>query len=424
MGFVKQFTSKRTADQYQVKEHNLSLLLEGIWFAHRPISRSELRKLSGLNQMTVCNLVAQLEEWQMVRESGVYQPCSSGRPGLLYEINPDAGLIIGVEIGVGMIYVVLANFTGCILWSCKQKTVPEAENVFLQTQELIAEAIAAAGAYPARILGISAAVAALVSNEGDITLYPGSLGSVNASVSEGWQLRFNLPVFVTNDGNASAVGEQLLGEAPGFDDDFIFINVGDGLGAGIISKGALFSGAGGFAGEIGHMTIEADGLPCKCGNRGCWENYVSLQATVQRWVRHSDFNAARHDRRLNGNPVEDYALVVDAAQAADQAALDALGETGRYLGIGLANAVNIFNPRSIFLGGQLCRGSPYFMPSLMEEMENRCFPIARANLRQVAVVQKPQDIAVLGAAGIVIRDVLHSPWRWQPADVWKGGIPN
>jgi len=145
---------------------------------------------------------------------------------------------------------------------------------------------------------------------------------------------------------------------------------------------------------------------------------------VQRWVRQSDFNAARHDRRLSGNPVEDYALVVDAAQAADQAALDALGETGRYLGIGLANAVNIFNPRSIFLGGQLCRGSPYFMPSLMEEMENRCFAIARANLRQVAVVQKPQDIAVLGAAGIVIRDVLHSPWRWQPADVWKGGTLN
>ena len=84
MGFVKQFTSKRTADQYQVKEHNLSLLLEGIWFAHRPISRSELRKLSGLNQMTVCNLVAQLEEWQMVKETGVYQPRSSGRPGLLY----------------------------------------------------------------------------------------------------------------------------------------------------------------------------------------------------------------------------------------------------------------------------------------------------------------------------------------------------
>ena len=171
------------------------------------------------------------------------------------------------------------------------------------------------------------------------------------------------------------------------------------------------------------MTIEADGLPCKCGNRGCWENYVSLQAAVQRWVSHADFDAARNDGHLTGNPDEDYCLVVDAAQAGDRAAQYALRETGRYLGIGLANVVNIFNPHYIFLGGQLCQGSTTFMQPLMEEMENRCFAIARANLRQVAVVQKPQDIAVMGAVGIVIRDVLHGPSRWQPAEVWKGGVP-
>jgi len=424
MGFVKQYTTKKTADQYQVKEHNLSLLLEGIWFAHRPISRSELRKLSGLNQMTICNLVAQLEEWQMVTETGVYQPRRSGRPGLLYEINPDAGLIIGVEIGVGIIYAVLANFSGEILWSAKQKTVPEAENVFIQAQELVTAAIVEAGAYSTRVLGIGAAVAALVSNEGAITVYPGSLSSVNASEAADWQEKFDLPVFITNDGNASVVGEQLFGETPGFEDDILFINVGDGLGAGIISNGTLYSGAGGFAGEIGHMTIEADGTPCKCGNRGCWENYVSLQTTMQRWVSHPDFHAADYDGRFSGNPDEDYRLVVDAAQAGDNAAMFALRETGRYLGIGLASAVNIFNPSYIFLGGQLCLGAPYFMQSLMDEMDKRCFSVARANVRQVAVVQNPLDIAVLGAVGLVIRDVLHSPWRWQPAEVWKGGRLN
>ncbi len=172
------------------------------------------------------------------------------------------------------------------------------------------------------------------------------------------------------------------------------------------------------------MTIEAGGSACKCGNRGCWENYVSLQTTVDRWVSHPDYRPDRQNGRVTGNPDEDYCLVVEAAQAGDPAALFALRETGRYLGIGLANAVNIFNPRYIFLGGQLCQGSPYFMPSLMDEMENRCFSIARANLRQVAVVQNPLDIAVIGAVGLVIRDVLHNPSRWQPAEVWKGGVLN
>jgi predicted NBD/HSP70 family sugar kinase len=410
---MKKLPFGNTADQYWVKEHNLSILLKLVWDAGRPISRPELKILSGLNKMTVCNLMAQLEEMRLVRESGIYQPANSGRPGILYEINPEGGLIVGVEVNITEVIAILTNLKGEILWRFSQKVPGGTEDIFPRAEEIIGLALDAAHNNRMRIFGIGVAVAALVAKDGEISVFPETLGPVKKRIVAGWQEKFHLPVFVSNDGNASAVCELLLGEASKFEDDFLFINVGNGLGAGIISNGELLAGKGGFAGEVGHMTIDPQGKPCKCGNRGCWENYVSLTASIEYWINHPAFDVERYTSRLTRFPNEDYAILISAARDQDKAAIDAFATIGRSFGVGLASLINIFNPRNIFLGGLLCMGSEFFMPALVDEVSRRSFKPIYASLQSITVVENSMDVASLGAVALVIREVLVKPSVWS-----------
>ena len=406
-------TSVNTADQYWVKEHNLAILLQKIWTAKAPISRPELTHLSGLNKMTVSNLMAELEDMHLVQSQGTYQPSNSGRPGSLYEISPNGGLIIGIEIDIGVIQAVLSDFSGKILWRTIENVKAEGEDIYVQAETVVNSVLKAAKACGSHVIGIGVAVAALVSKEGEIVLHPGTLGPLHAQVVANWERKLQLPVFITNDGNASAVGEQIFGEV-GFDEDFIFINAGEGLGAGIISEGDIFLGAGGFAGEVGHITIDFDGIPCKCGNRGCLENYVSLTAAIENWRAHRFFNASNYGRLLTGYTNQDYLILVNAAGAGDPGAIDVLDQIGHFFGIGLSSLINTFNPSYIFLGGSLCEGSRFFMPSLLSEIDTRCFKMIRENLQKVQVVDHPYDSSVMGAVSLVIKDILASPSHWRP----------
>ncbi len=171
---MKKIIASKTADQYWVKEHNLSILLERVWNARSPISRPELRDQSSLNKMTVSNLIAELEKWNFVQVTGTYQPSNSGRPGSLYEINPNGGNIIGIEIGINYINAVLANFRGEIIWRYPNKVEIDPTKIFAQAEGILQKTIKQANTYPAPILGVGIAVAALVTIEGTILLYPDS----------------------------------------------------------------------------------------------------------------------------------------------------------------------------------------------------------------------------------------------------------
>lgn len=407
---MKNRDSNQNADQYWVRQHNLAIILQKIWNARSPISRPELTQRSGLNKMTISNLVAELEEMLYVRPVGTYQPPKSGRPGSLYEINPEGGLILGIEIDIGIIQAIICDFSGKILWRTTENVVFETGDVFQQAENVVSTALSAAKTFKPEILGIGVAIAALVSKEGESMLLPGTLDPFLFKISSNWEEKFQLPVFVTNDGNASAIGQQILSKVD-LDEDFIFINAGEGLGAGIISNGEIFLGAGGFAGEVGHITIDFNGIPCKCGNRGCLENYVSLNAALENWKAHPLFNSSQYGEHLSGIINQDYPILCGAAQAGDQAAKNVLDQIGHYFGIGLASLINTFNPRFIFLGGSFCAGSDHFMPSLLEEVNHRCFEMIRKNLKTVGVVGNPLDSSVLGAASLVIKDILNKPWR-------------
>ena len=190
------------------------------------------------------------------------------------------------------------------------------------------------------------------------------------------QLRgIKIPVAIDNDVNAFVVAEQRLGAARGHG-NVIGLTLGTGVGGGIIIDGRLYRGTGGGAGELGHASIIADGPPCLCGNHGCLEALVGARAIA---ARYNDLGFRAHGRIDKSITVEAIAAL---ARKKDTTARQALAETGRLLGVALANIVNIFNPAVIVIGGGVAQAGYLIIRPAVTEMKRRAMP---ANARGVTV---------------------------------------
>lgn len=409
----------RTADQNWVRERNLAIVLSYLWDARQPVSRTHLTQMSGLNKSTVGSLLAQLQSWGFVREGGVSDP-RPGRPSVLVDINPNAGRLIGVEIGVGFVSVVVTDLKTNVIWRSKVDGSDLASPATVEAQSLeqaeclVEDAIARTASSGSRLFGIGVGVPGLVDHATGTLLFAPNLRWSNVPIRERWQKRFSVPVIVENEADAAALGERMLGVARNTD-NFLYLSAGVGLGGGLFIDGKLYGGAGGFAGEVGHMTIEPEGPRCNCGNRGCWETLVGPVAIVRRVRRAVEEGQAARLLDLCGGDVwairMDHVLV--AAAEGDPAVLAALEEVGRYLGIGIANLINAFNPSLVVLGGVLSLAGPYILPRAQREVDTRALAVARRGVNIVLSAFK-FDACVMGGTALVLREILSNPTAWQP----------
>jgi len=210
----------------------------------------------------------------------------------------------------------------------------------------------------------------------------------------------NLPVAVTNDANAAALGELMFGNAKGMQ-NFIEITLGTGLGSGIVVNGELVYGHDGFAGEMGHVTIERNGRLCGCGRNGCLEAYVSatgITRTVKELLSSSDKPSL-----LRNIPIDrlDSKKIYDAALANDALAREAFETTGRLLGETLANAVVYFSPEAIFLFGGLAAAGDYIFKPAKEHMETNLLHIFKNKVKILPSGLPKGEAAILGAGALI-----------------------
>ncbi len=408
----------RTADQTWVRERNLSIVLNYLWEAGGPIARARLTEISGLNKSTIGSLLTQLEAWGFVRELGT-QNVGPGRPGMLIDIAAEAGRIVGVEIGVDFISVVLADLKAHIVWQRKIDTngVVRASQaqVLAQAEALVREALQQASAGNQRVLGIGLGVPGLVDHATGTLLFAPNLGWRDVPLREMWRAAFDVPVIVENEANAAALGEKMLGAARQVD-NFIYLSAGVGLGGGLVVDGRLYGGVGGFAGEIGHMTLVPDGPQCNCGNRGCWETLIGPTAITERVRQAAALGQTPRLLALPGVGGEASAIrmqhVLAAAEQGEPAVLHVLDEVGRYLGIGIANLVNTFNPRLVVLGGILSLAGPYILPRAQQEVKVRALAAAREALC-IELSAFGFDACVMGGVSLIVREVLGNPTSWR-----------
>lgn len=399
-----------TADQILVRKLNTSLIMECLRTSG-PLSRAGLSEATGLNRSTVSSIVHDLLKKNLVREIGLHSSARTGRPGMLLELNPDGGCAVGVEIGVDFISAVLTDFVARVLWRRKVPTNPEEkrEVVIGQAEEIVQEALAIGKEQGLPPLGIGLGVPGLVDiREGTLVFAP-NLRWCNVPLRQMWAQRFDLPVFVENEANAAALGEYYFGNARGVQ-NLIYLSAGVGLGGGIIIKGKLFRGSNGFAGEIGHMTVDPNGEPCGCGKRGCWETLVGPRA-IARQVRKALESGERSSiPSLVENDLSriDVSIVVQAAQTGDPVARTALEEVGAYLGIGISNLVNAFNPEMVVLGGALSLAGPFLLPVIEKTVQEHALPQPRGALT-ITTSAHGADACVMGAVALVLDEILREP---------------
>jgi len=207
-----------------------------------------------------------------------------------------------------------------------------------------------------------------------------------------------IPVFIENDANAAALGEQWRGAAQGIN-SMIFLTLGTGVGGGIVLDGRIWQGADGMAGEVGHMTIIPDGRKCGCGNRGCLEMYASSRGIV---MSYQEGLAKRA-----GSPSVDAvtsAEIYEAARRGDALALCVMEAMGRSLGIGIANLINIFNPEMVVIGGGVKDAWTLFIEATRDEVRKRAFAYPAERTRIVPSVLG-DDAGMIGAAAVALQNV-------------------
>jgi glucokinase len=246
----------------------------------------------------------------------------------------------------------------------------------------------------AEILGVGVGAPGPLDTKRGIVLLTPNLGWVNLPLRQIIHDRLGLPAALDNDANCAVLGEWWVGAARGAR-HAIGITIGTGIGGGLILDGKLYHGASDVAGEIGHTTIDTEGRRCKCGNYGCLEAYASGPNIALRAVEEIEAGAVSRLPSLVGGDLSKVTAqtVYQAAQDGDDLALEVVNDTARFLGVGIGNLLNVFNPEAVVVcGGVTLAGDHLFVP-LRREVARRAFKPAVTACRIV-----PGELA--GTAGV------------------------
>jgi glucokinase len=239
---------------------------------------------------------------------------------------------------------------------------------------------------------------ALRLKEGIVTNSPNLPDWKNFPIKEYLEKDLSLPIIIENDANSAAIGEKWQGAGQGFS-NLCCLTLGTGIGGGFILDNKIWHGSQGLAGEVGHMTIKYDGIPCTCGNKGCFEAYASGSAVKRIAIeklkngKQSMLSKLFLENKDSINPE----VIFFTAQNGDKIAIEIFQEIGKYLGIGIVNIANLLNLDLIIIGGKVSKAWEFFYPALNEELNS--WPYSQA-VRQVKIVpaQCGDNAGILGAA--------------------------
>lgn len=374
-----------TGDQALIKRMNTAIVLESV-LQGAPLSRADISALTGLNKATVSSLVQDLIDSGLVREIGTGQS-SGGRKPVLLEFVAESGYAVGIDLGVNYVRGVLTDLRGGVAverTARLAKTSPD--EVFGILRPFIQSLVDEAPESAFGVVGIGVGVPGLV-DRGGAVLYAPNLGWRDVPLQDALNRAFGIPVLIDNEANVGAIGERKFGSGRGIG-SMIYVSVGMGIGTGLILQKELYKGAAGFSGELGHLSIEASGPPCRCGNRGCWELYASEQALL-----------ARAAEAGIGEGTLDSLLAL--AEGGDEQARALFAGIGESLGVGVANIVNVFNPEAVVIGNTMSRARPWLEEAMSRTTEARALNFHLRGIR-LLFAELGDRSAVMGAAETAI----------------------
>ncbi|MDO5720043.1 MAG: ROK family transcriptional regulator [Actinomycetaceae bacterium] len=354
------------------------------------LTQADIARMTGLAASTVSNIVSDLSDLNLIRK----EDSLGGPHGQQISLVPTAGLVLGIELGHRHLTLAIANLAHDIV-AYSRSSLPHAHSrstdlallnseldTLVNNQRIKRSDILCAGlALPAPI---DLAQRRITSNQ----VMP---SWANIDAVEATEKALGLPVYLDNDANLGAVGEQVWGAGKGID-DLVYLKLSDGIGSGLVLGGQLYRGADGSAGEVGHITIDERGAMCRCGNRGCLETVASVPAIVQlmRPVFGPDVT------------IED---IIQLAHEGNTACIRVLEDTGRLVGMSLANIANTVNPRAIILGGSLAEAGDILIGPLQTVLSRYAVRGVAENLQFMPAALGIRS-HVLGAVSLALT---HAP---------------
>lgn len=393
-------TGRGRGDLHPTRRRNLGVLLREV---HRDgaVSRTELAGRMGVNRSTILTLITKLAETGLVREEASATTGRAGRPSLV--VRPEAGqvYVLAFDVAVDRVVAARVGLGGAVLErreAARRRGGDDLDEI-VDVLAGFGTALAAAAPPAAKCVGVGASYCGLVrAADGKVRLEP-TIGwrDLDFGPALARRLGLGLPVAVGNVAHLGALAEWERG-AGGGTRNLVYLHGDVGVGGGIIVGGRLLDGDEGYAAELGHMIVNPyDGRPCNCGSRGCLEAEVGEPALLEA--------AGRTGGPLGRDGVR---AVVRAAENGDAAARGALDTVGDWLGIGVANLINLFNPGAVVFGGMLSeiyRGSASRVDA---RVDDSVLPVSRERvaLRTAAL---GYDSPLAGAAELGFAELLSDP---------------
>jgi glucokinase-like ROK family protein len=384
-----------------LKEINRSRVF-GILKNTRIVSRSDLAQQTGLSRATIAIMADQLLRAGLVEEIGLGNS-TGGRPPTLLRFNPNAAYALGAHLRDRSWSVVVTNLDAQVL---TRLDVPLAND----TPETTVEALTAGVATIAEQFGRQRILPAI--GLGTPGLVDMTAGVVKTAPDVGWtdvpirdmvEHATGLKVFVANRSKVGALAEFWYG-ATRAASDLVYIAIGTGVSAGIIHQGQLYMGANSSAGEVGHITVLPEGPLCPCGNRGCLQQLIAGPSIASRTRERMRVGSDSALHTLVGHHPEliTAPMVFQAAEQGDALACEIVSEIARYLGIAVANIINLFNPEMIILGGPIGEAGRVLLEPLQIELRRRALTHLLSAV-QITTSTLGPDASAIGAAALVLQ---------------------
>jgi predicted NBD/HSP70 family sugar kinase len=397
------------ATHQQTKSYNSRLVLRTI-YDHRQISRADVARATSLSRTTVSEVVADLLTQGLVEEIG-FGLSSGGKSPILLQVRDSARSLIGVDLSRDDFRAELLNLRGetqhaVSLPLLGRRGAAAIELVYMLLDQLLPRATAP-------VLGIGVGTPGLVDvQRGSQVHWSVNLDWLDLPLRDLIEKRYSVPCTVLNDCQASAMAEHFFGPDRNRAQNLVVIKSEQGLGSGLILNGQIFHGDTFGAGEIGHVVIQPDGLPCRCGNRGCLETLASVQGIIERIQARAanQPRSAAHLRSRNrqGMNIEHVRRALDDG---DPLVRQVVHEAGTALGTSIANLVGVLNVQRIVIAGGIVALGQELLNVIQEEVLRRSLT-ALARETEVVFSSLGSRITILGASAVFLQQELGlTPFR-------------
>ncbi|WP_077623743.1 ROK family transcriptional regulator [Sediminibacillus massiliensis] len=377
-------------------------------FRHAPISKAELAEITGLSFMSVSNIISELERENLIEEKGIGSS-KGGRKPTLYQLHTRAHGMLCVDISVEEVNAAVVDFTGSIIKRATSGYQQTADGLLETLYELL-DALFISESDNIAIHGIGVSSPGPIDKKNGKILSPPNLEKVqNVAVVEALQDWFQLPTLLEKDANAALFGEYWFGKSIGHNNIF-YVLADQGIGGALLFQKKLVQGFLSGAGEIGHHVIDVNGPKCSCGNHGCLETFASGIAIVDKARQAFEKNKNNSFPELTSSEQINFPYLIRAAVKGNILATQLLEGAANFLGTGIANMVNLFNPDEIIVGGSYIHGYPKALETIRYIVKEQSL-FDKEGKTGLRISEFTEYSQLIGAGAVVMEYIFENPER-------------